>query len=148
MKSIITSQLEGFAPDALQYTIIILFCFNLLFTYPLMLYPAHIIVENTLYSSWPKTKKRQWTKNLRRTLLVAFTVCFTMAVDDKINKFLGILGALTCTPIAFTFPALFHLKAIAETKFQKWLDIAIVAFSLVVMVFCGTMGIIHWGDPE
>lgn len=79
---------------------------------------------------------------------MAFTVVFTMAVGDKINKFLGILGALTCTPIAFTFPALFHLKAIAETKFQKWVDCVIIAFSLVVMVFCGAMGFVHWSDPE
>ena len=113
-----------------------------------MLYPAHIIVENTLYSGWAKTKKRQWTKNLSRTLLVAFTVVFTMLVDQKIDKFLGILGALCCTPIAFTFPAAFHLKAIAKTKFQRAVDIIIIVFSIGVMLFCGTMGFIHWNDPE
>lgn len=58
IEEIITSQVNDFAPQGLQYTIIILFCFNLLFSYPLVLYPAHLIVENTLYSSWPKTKKR------------------------------------------------------------------------------------------
>ena len=60
LETIITSQLQNtdFVPKGLHYTVIILFCFNLLFTYPLMLYPAHIIVENTLYSSWAKTKKR------------------------------------------------------------------------------------------
>ena len=145
IEKIITSQ-KGMEPEGLQYAIIILFCINLLFTYPLMLYPAHIIVENGLYSSWPKTKKRQWTKNLTRALLVAFTVVFTMAVDEKIDKFLGILGALTCTPIAFTFPALFHLKAIAKTKFQRATDITIIIFSIIVMVFCGTWGILHWND--
>lgn len=94
---------------------LILFCFNLLFSYPLVLYPAHIIIENSLYSDWKKSKKRQWTKNLTRTMLVTFTVVFTMLINTKINKFIGVLGSLTCTPIAFTFPAAFHLKAIAKT---------------------------------
>lgn len=144
IEEIITSQVEKFAPEGLQYTIIILFCFNLLFSYPLVLYPAHLIVENTLYSTWPKSKKRQWTKNFSRFLLVLFTVIVTMLVADNIGKFLGILGAVTCTPIAFTFPAMFHLKIIAKTKCQIWTDWIIIVFSLVVMVFCGTMGIINW----
>lgn len=148
LSPIITDQLTDFAPRPLQYTIIILFCFNLLFSYPLVLYPAHIIVENTLYSSWPKSKKRQWTKNSTRTTLVAFTVVFTMIIGPKISKFLGILGALTCTPIAFTFPAMFHLKAIAKTKAEKWIDWTIIIFSLIVMVFCTTLGFVHWNDPN
>ena len=50
-------------------------------------------------------------------MLVGFTVIVTMLVGDNIGKFLGILGAVTCTPIAFTFPAMFHLKLLAKTKF-------------------------------
>lgn len=144
IEEIITSQVADFAPQALQFSVIILFCFNLLFSYPLVLYPAHLIVENTLYHDWPKTKRRQWTKNFSRFLLVTFTVAVTMAVGENIGKFLGILGAVTCTPIAFTFPAMFHLKVIAKTKAQRWIDITIIVFSLVVMVFCGAMGIYHW----
>lgn len=67
-----------------------------------------------------------------------------MAVNDKIGKFLGILGAFTCTPIAFTFPAMFHYKAIAKTKFQRGVDITIIVFSIIVMLFCGIDGIINW----
>ena len=71
---------------------IILFCFNLLFSYPLVLYPAHIIVENSLYADWPKSRKRQWSKNMTRTVLVAFTVVFTMLINTKINKFIEGIG--------------------------------------------------------
>ena len=77
---------------------------------------------------------------------MAFTVVFTMIIGKKISKFLGILGALTCTPIAFTFPAMFHLKAIASTKAEKWIDRTIIVFSLIVMVFCTTLGFVHWND--
>jgi hypothetical protein len=36
----------------------VLFCLNLVFSYPLQLYPVHVIIENILYAGWPKTKKR------------------------------------------------------------------------------------------
>lgn len=60
IKTIIIDNLNDpeISPKGLQYTIIILFCFNLLFSYPLVLYPAHIIVESVLYHDWPKSKKR------------------------------------------------------------------------------------------
>jgi len=58
------------------------------------------------------------------------------------------VGSLTCTPIAFTFPALFHLKACAETPKQKAIDWAIVILSGVILVFCTSLGFIHWGDEE
>jgi hypothetical protein len=48
-------------------------------------------------------------------LLVAITILFTISLGDKLDKFLSILGAISCTPIAFTIPAMFHLKAAAET---------------------------------
>ena len=48
------------APQWLNYLIKILFMSNLLFSYPLVLYPTHLIVEKNLYSGWEKSKKRQW----------------------------------------------------------------------------------------
>lgn len=36
----------------------VIFCFNLIFTYPLMLHPANIAIESYLFKGWPKSKKR------------------------------------------------------------------------------------------
>jgi hypothetical protein len=36
----------------------VVFCFNLVFTYPLMLHPANIAIEAYLFGSWPKSKRR------------------------------------------------------------------------------------------
>ena len=140
---LITDQLPN---DLLTYIVKILFCINLIFSYPLQLYPAHIIIENFLYVGWPKSKKRQWSKNLSRTLLVLFTIVFTMWMGAKVSKFLSILGALTCTPIAFSFPALFHYKAVAKTKREKNIDLAIFSLSMVILFYCTTMGFIQWND--
>lgn len=138
----------GFAPTGLSYTIIVLFCCQLLVSYPLVLYPSHIIIETIIYSTWPKTKKRQWSKNGTRSLLVVITVVFTMLVDCKIEKLLSLNGSLFCTPVAFLFPAMFHLKACAETKFQKAIDVSIIILAFVIMVFCTILGIIDFANSE
>jgi hypothetical protein len=44
--------------NGVGWGIIILFSINLIFSFPLVLYPAHVIIENYLYSTWPKSKKR------------------------------------------------------------------------------------------
>ena len=135
---------DKLSPSWLSYLIIVFFCSNLLFTYPLVLYPAHIIIESVLYKGWEKSKKRQWSKNFTRTILVTITVVLTLSIGDKINNLLSLNGAIFCTPVAFLFPAMFHLKAVAETNFQKGIDISIIVFSCIVMVYCTYDGIVSW----
>ena len=79
-------------------------------------------------------------------MLVAFTIVFTMILGDKINNFLGLLGALFCTQVGFVFPAAFHLKACAESKLAKCMDITIIVFSACTMVFVAVLTIVHWDD--
>ena len=79
-------------------------------------------------------------------LLVGFVVVLTVLLKQKLDKFLSILGALTCTPIAFTFPAVFHYKACAETTTQKAIDLTLVILSLVILVFCTSLGVINWNS--
>jgi proton-coupled amino acid transporter len=81
----------------------------------LVIYPANIIVESYLYAGWEKTKKRQMCKNFTRGLLIAFTIVLALIVYNKLESFLSIIGSLTCTPIAFILPAMFHYKACATT---------------------------------
>ena len=76
--------------------------------------------------------------------MVAFVVVLTVLLQQKLDKFLSILGALTCTPIAFTFPAIFHYKACAETTFQKAVDITLVVGSIGILIFCTTLGVYNW----
>ena len=95
------------------YIVLFLFSLNLVFSFPLQIYPVEIIFENLLFDGWPKSRKRQMFKNMSRSVIVFFVVCMTIMLKDKFDKFLAILGSVTCTPMAFTFPAMFHLKAVA-----------------------------------
>lgn len=69
-----------------------------------------------------------------------------MAVGDKTEKVLSLNGALFCTPVAFLYPSMFHLKACATGMFQKMIDVAIIGISIMIMVYCTIMGIIQWND--
>ena len=73
---------------------------------------------------------------MTRTILVFISIIFTLLLKQKIGKFLGILGAVACTPIAFTLPALFHYVAVADTQAQKVKDILIVVISAAIGVYC------------
>lgn len=114
---LITDQLSrGKGPLWIGWVIKLCFMVNLLFSYPLMLYPPIEIAEEWLFKDWPKSKKRQWSKNLVRTLIVGFITISTVLLKQKLDKFLAVLGALMCTPIAFILPAFFHYQVCAETK--------------------------------
>jgi hypothetical protein len=62
------------------WTIKILFVFNLIVSYPLVIYPSNMIVESYLYEGWPKSKKRQCCKNVNRAVVVALTCIVALAV--------------------------------------------------------------------
>jgi len=145
---IITDKLQGhaIAPDWIGYAIIVFFCVNLLFTFPLVIYPSVIIFDNYLFAGMGKTKTRQLLKNINRAVVVLLCIALTLLLGQKLDKFLSILGALTCTPIAFIFPALFHYKAAAETTRQKVTDILIVVVTGGLGLYCGTVSIIAWND--
>ena len=82
-------------------------------------------------------------KNCTRSLLVMVVIGVTIGLKEKLDSFLPLVGALTCTPIAFTFPAMFHYKC-TENKKEKWIDLGIIILSVIILVFCTTLGIIGW----
>lgn len=62
------------------------------------------------------------------------------------NKFVSFVGSFCCVPLSFIFPALFHYKAVAETKSQKMIDIGYIGLGIVVMVGVSIDNIISWGS--
>ncbi len=77
---------------------------------------------------------------------MAASCTLALLVYDKLDKFLSITGALTCTPIAFTLPALFHYKACAETTAQKIIDMTIVVGMSLVSAYCTIVAILTFND--
>lgn len=71
---------DNLPQNAVVYVIKIFFSINLVFTYPLQLHPASIIIESYIFKGMPKSPKRMWLKNLLRTILVMFTVIFCLSL--------------------------------------------------------------------
>ena len=85
-------------------------------------------------------------KNLTRTLIVAASCVMALLIWNKLTNFLSITGALTCTPIAFTLPALFHYKQCAKTTTQKVIDMSIVVGTTIISLYCTTVAIMTFND--
>ena len=136
------SEIEPFATDMLPASNIavvimkFLFNFNLIFSYAIVIQPTNQIFGNWFCKCVPKGKARSWLKNLQRTIVVVFSVFIAIVVADKIDKFLGLVGALLCAPLAMTIPATVHLILLAKTNMQKFIDILLIVGSLVVLSFC------------
>ena len=127
--------------------VLLLYVVNLLVTYPLVIHPANMVIESYLFKSFiHKSKKRQWLKNLYRSIMVAFTIWVGLTLMETLDKLMSVIGALCCTPIAFTLPATFHLKLVARTRCEKAVDIAIIGMSFLVMGFCTIYTLITWNS--
>ena len=119
-------------------------CYSLvvIFTYPLQIAPANNVLESYLFAGWPKSPKRQWGKNLSRMLVVFSTCVITVAMYDSISQLLEIASALTCVPMAFLLPAMFHLKECADTPCAKALDIIAMIVAVAIALYAATNGVI------
>ena len=139
---LITSNLPKGNP--VTWILKILLCINVLFTYPLILYPASILCEEYIFKSMKKSSCRTWLKNLFRALLVAFTVVVAVALGTNVGNFLSLLGGFSCVVMAYTLPAIFHYKLMAKTTCSKFIDILIIIVSLFIVVFVTTLVLLNW----
>ena len=136
--------------SVVTYIVKILFSFNLFFSYPLVIHPANLVVETWLFEGWEKTRKRQCSKNISRTIIVALSCVVALSVYDKLDKFLSITGALTCIPVAFLIPAGLHLQVIAKkdetSKCAMYTDIAILVGGMIALLYCTAVAILTFND--
>ena len=86
------------------------------------------------------------SKNVSRTVLVALVTLLTIVLKEKLDKFTGLLGALFCAPVAFILPAMFHLKACANTTKDKAIDVFFICFGVTVLLFVSYLTLSTWSD--
>ena len=142
-KPLITQALEK---GVAVYIIKIAFAINVIFTYTLMIFPATIIFEEYLFKNWQKSRKRQWMKNLSRSITVLFTLVVCYLLGNKLDKFLSLIGTLASTPVAFTLPCMFHLAINKPDRNGKIIDYGIIVLSIIILIFCSGFNIWTWND--
>jgi amino acid permease len=124
----------------------LLFILNLFISYPLVIYPSNIIIENYAFSNFNKSTLLTWLKNSSRTLVVAFTLFMGLYFEDTLDRLTSVVGSVCLTPIAFILPGIFHLNLIAETKWMKFLDFCVIAFGTTLMVVITGYTLINWNS--
>ena len=73
---------------------------------------------------------------MQRSVVVVVSVVIALTVASKIDKFLGLIGALLCAPLAMTIPALIHLRLLAKTTTEKIVDMILIIGSTIILTFC------------
>jgi amino acid permease len=132
------------ATDPVTYVVKCVFCINLIFSYPLQLSPACNVLESYIVGGWPKSPRRKWVKNMIRIVLVTITLIGALSVWNGIAYFLEVASALSCIPLAFTLPSLFHLKVEDLSSTKRVIDWAIVVVSLGLTIFCTYSATVEW----
>jgi solute carrier family 36 (proton-coupled amino acid transporter) len=142
LQPIVTENLPPASPVTITFKL--LFSFNVIFGYSITIAPANKIFENWIFGRRQKTKALYWAKNISRLFICLSATVIATELATKIDKFIGLLGALCCAPLALTLPALLHLKSLAKTRTEKAIDISLIAISAVILVFSTSQSIINW----
>lgn len=80
-------------------------------------------------------KLKYWLQNLSRFVVCISAIYLAIELSKSLDKFLSILGAVLCAPLAILYPALLHLAALAKTRSDKIKDILLVVLAVSVMIF-------------
>eukprot|EP00415_Alexandrium_ostenfeldii_P001526 UN1526 len=102
---------------------------------PLCFLPAARITELWAFGVVKEKGSRKWQKNALRTAEMCFLGAVAVYGGNVFEKFIAFVGGLCCAPIAFIYPAYFHLRLCAETPSAKAFDCFFVALGFVAMVF-------------
>jgi len=130
--------------DPLVIATKMLFIVNLICSYSLNIYPTNTIIEGWIFKKDDKSDRTYMLKNLSRAIVAVSACMLGVALAAKIDKFLGLMGALLCAPLALIFPASVHLSLLARTAKEKIVDIAIIGVGLFILVFSASQSIMAW----
>lgn len=131
--------------DTIQGLYAIAICLSI----PLQLFPAIRIMENGLFTRSGKHNPIvKWQKNAFRFLSVLACAGIAIAGSGDLDKFVSLIGSVCCVPLCFLFPPLFHLKGVAQTFRQKFVDIAIIVFGLVSMIYTTFITVSLWSSSD
>lgn len=142
-KPLVTEMLpaDNFAVAATK----LLYSLNLVCSYPIVINPTNTILESWFckcFSAQPI--KRRFAENYSRLIVVVTAVFAAVVLADKIDKFLGLVGALLCAPLALLMPALIHLILLAKSKRDKIEDVLLIVLALCVFCFSTIQTIQSW----
>lgn len=123
----------------------IFYMLAIIFSYPLMFYPAIEIIEFHLLARMEKnTSARLWTENFLRTCIVVALSFLAMVGAQNFDKFVAIIGSLCCVPLAFVYPAAFHFKLCAKNLASKVIDVCFFSIGIAILLATTSTALYEW----
>lgn len=143
-KTFITQQLDQ--KSVIVIILQVMYSINLICTYAIMIYPCNTIIEDYLFKTLSRKTGQRTRDNKNKQIKYVLTnvsrlfVCLgaiyaAIAMKDKLDLFLSILGATLCAPLAVIYPSLFHLKNCAQTTTEKAMDVFCMVLGFAVLIF-------------
>lgn len=128
-----------------------LYTLAIVFSVPLQLFPAIGIVEQHLLFP-PETTVSgkfdpviKWQKNMFRASSALVVALIAWVGADSLDRVVSIIGSFACLPLSFIYPAIFHYRLVARTKWQRFSDVALAIFGIGMMIFVTEQTIATWG---
>ena len=120
-------------------SLLLLYLISVAFTLPLLIIPIFIILESLM------PKLNVYAFNGIRVFIVVMAIGLSILLNDKADKYMSIVGAIFCAPVAYIMPSLVHLRTKKNLQWYDWvLGVGFVALGLVIGVFCTALAIINW----
>lgn len=124
-----------------------LYSLAILLSTPLQLFPAIRIMENAFFTRSGKNNPRiKIGKNVFRFCLVMVCALIAWGGAGDLDKFVAVIGTFCCLPLVYVYPALLHLKAVAQTRRQQITDICLCVFGFLVMVYTTSLTVKEWAS--
>ncbi|KAJ2687400.1 hypothetical protein H4R19_006636, partial [Coemansia spiralis] len=123
----------------------LLYSLAIMLSVPLQLFPAARILEAGIF---PRSGKGdpmvKWQKNLFRALLTLIVAAIAIFGAEQLDNFIAIIGAFSCTPLSFIYPAVLHYR-ISASRWTRIKDLALAAVGMVILVYVTYIGVVSWG---
>jgi len=122
----------------------LLFCINIIFSYPLIIPIIIQIIEGYLFKNMNYSVLRTWLKNLSRTSILVIGLLVAYFFYYSIHKILSFYGVVLGSFVVLITPCLIHYKLMAETSCSKAINILIIIYSSAMAIILGTLIIYRW----
>ncbi|KAJ2720287.1 hypothetical protein GGI07_004694 [Coemansia sp. Benny D115] len=143
VETVILLNLPKAAPTLLVQ---LLYSLAIMLSVPLQLFPAVRILEAAVF---PRSGKGnpvvKWQKNFFRALVTLVVACIAIFGADQLDNFIAIIGAFSCTPLSFIYPAALHYMIHPESRWTRIKDVILGLVGCVILVYVTYIGIVSWG---
>lgn len=112
---------------------------------PVQLFPPVRILEGKIFGrrSGKKDALTKWKKNGFRSLIVVLCILISILGANNLDRFVALIGSFACVPLVYIYPPLLHYKGVAETKWAKIGDIALIILGLVCMIYTTCITVVN-----